>query len=287
MNKLFLLGVGAQKAGTTWLQDHFRRHPLADFGFAKEYHVFDALHVHEAQIRERFLQRRIRAVTEPPDSAAVAARDRQLLRFLGDTRHYFDYFAHLLRPGTGKHLTGDVTPSYAALPAEVLAEIRAQLLKRGFEVRVLFLMRDPVERCISATRFGLRRDGVRDADEAAVLRATYASEGCELRTRYDRTMAAMEQAFPAHERLFMFYEELFTESSMRTVTDFLGVPWMAPDFERRLNVSRNGQSVDSGLRREVFRHYAPVYRYMAAREGAERLSRLWPSYQQFGAELSP
>lgn len=287
MTKVFLLGLGAQKAGTTWLHDHFRRHPLADFGLAKEYHVFDALHVHEAQIRERFLQRRIRAVTDPPAGVAVTDRDRQLLRFLGDTRHYFDYFAHLLRPSSGKCLTGDVTPSYAGLPAEVLADIRAQLLQRGFEVRVLFLMRDPVERCISAVRFGLRRDGLVGADEAEVLRAVYASEGYELRTRYDRTMAAMEQVFPAHERLLMFYEELFTEGSMRTVTDFLGVPWVPPDFERRLNVSRNGQSVDEGLRLDVFRHYAPVYRCMAAREGAERLSRLWPSYQQFGAALNP
>ena len=43
MQKTFLLGVGAQKAGTSWLHDQLNRRRDADFGFLKEYHVFDAL----------------------------------------------------------------------------------------------------------------------------------------------------------------------------------------------------------------------------------------------------
>ena len=39
----FLLGVGAQKAGTSWLHDQLQRRNDVDFGFLKEYHVFDAL----------------------------------------------------------------------------------------------------------------------------------------------------------------------------------------------------------------------------------------------------
>ena len=40
---VFLLGIGAQKAGTTWLHAQLNRRRDADFGFLKEYHVHDAL----------------------------------------------------------------------------------------------------------------------------------------------------------------------------------------------------------------------------------------------------
>ena len=40
---MFLLGLGAQKAGTSWLHAQLNRRRDADFGFLKEYHIHDAL----------------------------------------------------------------------------------------------------------------------------------------------------------------------------------------------------------------------------------------------------
>ena len=40
---MFLLRIGAQKASTTWLHAQLHRRPDADFGFLKEYHIFDTL----------------------------------------------------------------------------------------------------------------------------------------------------------------------------------------------------------------------------------------------------
>ena len=40
---VFLLGVGAQKAGTSWLHQQLQQRSDADFGFLKEYHIHDAL----------------------------------------------------------------------------------------------------------------------------------------------------------------------------------------------------------------------------------------------------
>ena len=52
--KTFLLGVGAQKAGTSWLHDQLNRRHDADFGFLKEYHIFDALELeHFSSFRPR------------------------------------------------------------------------------------------------------------------------------------------------------------------------------------------------------------------------------------------
>ena len=40
----FFLGIGAQKAGTTWLGVYFARHPEVYFSPIKELHFFDAMH---------------------------------------------------------------------------------------------------------------------------------------------------------------------------------------------------------------------------------------------------
>ena len=39
----FVLGVGAQRGGTTWLSRFLNHSPQFERGYRKEYHVFDAL----------------------------------------------------------------------------------------------------------------------------------------------------------------------------------------------------------------------------------------------------
>ena len=53
-------------------------------------------------------------------------------------------------------LTADITPGYAALPAERLAMIRAGFESRGVRPAAVYLLRDPVERIWSAARMDMR-----------------------------------------------------------------------------------------------------------------------------------
>jgi hypothetical protein len=41
-NGTFVLGIGAQKAGSSWLHAQLNRRRDAEFGFLKEYHIHDA-----------------------------------------------------------------------------------------------------------------------------------------------------------------------------------------------------------------------------------------------------
>lgn len=38
----FFLGMGAAKAGTSWVYEYLKRYPNVDFGIRKEYHVWSA-----------------------------------------------------------------------------------------------------------------------------------------------------------------------------------------------------------------------------------------------------
>ena len=44
MEKIFVLGVGCQKGGTTWLYKQLIKSEAVNFGYTKEYHVFDTIY---------------------------------------------------------------------------------------------------------------------------------------------------------------------------------------------------------------------------------------------------
>ena len=157
---VFLLGVGAQKAGTSWLHKQLHSRPDADFGCLKEYHVHDARTI---PALARFRRVDIRA-KEP----RTWIQPRTLMRqwFINNPKRYTDYFTWLLRRPRFRsgpiRLTGDITPSYALLSAETLGEIKTNFEQRGIPVKPVFLMRDPLERLISSQRMKLRKQGLRD-----------------------------------------------------------------------------------------------------------------------------
>ena len=84
----FVLGLGAQKAGSSWLHAQLNRRRDAEFGFLKEYHIHDALTLPEAS----FSNRRMRSL--------IKLRTWVRKRFIAQPQRYYDYFSSLLhRPG--------------------------------------------------------------------------------------------------------------------------------------------------------------------------------------------
>src|SRR5277367_6357383 len=251
--KIFLLCLGAQKCGTSWLHEYLNDHPCADMGFAKEYHVFDALYVDECR---RFLTDKINEGIELLQMGSFPSNEKtgvfKTLDFFQDTDNYFAYFWSLVNNRKEIRLTGDITPSYSALPNSALQLMKDKLSDRGFRVKAVFLMRDPVERCISAMRMNLRNSNtpVTERVEEEKLRTDYRSPQFELRARYDLTIANIESVFAAGDIHYQFYETLFTLPAIESLCDFLTIPAVAPNFDRRTNVSRTGNSIDMELRRE-------------------------------------
>jgi hypothetical protein len=320
----FLLGLGCQKGGTTWLHGYLSRHPQVMSGFTKEYHVLDA-HFHaerrawqDARIadtraliktlgRVPGLHRRRRiAVLE----GAAARYERQ--RWLaGDLGRYVDYFAGLA--AESGRLVYDITPSYACLEGRELAEVRARLEAAGFDVRVVFIMRDPIERAFSAFRMGLSRaeryaawplaaplgEAQRTLDswtrlEAARLRQRLAPPAAKARhspflqsalqginrhrSSYERTIRAAEAAFPQDRIGYFFFETLFGEDSVRRIADLAGIEFVPAPY----TVNRNPTAVRSSMTdfevatlRDAF---AETYAFCAERFGAPFIRGIWRHY---------
>lgn len=163
------LGIGAQKAGTTWLHRMLRLHPDIGMPEQKELHFWD------------------RGST---DTAGIAG------------------YKSLFAPLRG-HARGEITPSYAILPPE-----RITLMHRELPgLRLLYVLRNPIERAWSQARMELARHvdrhGQPPDDISAWLEQRLRSEESISRGDY-ATCLQNWQTYYGRDALRVFiYEEAF------------------------------------------------------------------------------
>ncbi len=126
--KIFVLGVGAQKAGTTWLFDYLSKRGDI-FMPRKEMHYFNIKHKSD---RKRH---------PSPDFAADGSPATA-----GKYRSYREYYRTRV-PEECNHF-GEITPAYAILNKAKYRHIRTLFAN----IRIIFIMRDPVDRFLSQVR---------------------------------------------------------------------------------------------------------------------------------------
>lgn len=235
----FFLGIGAEKAGTSWLHRRLMEHPDVWTPPHKEIHYFDQVHLEDVgtryrQIKYRALQKRVAATTW--EDLAKPGRLSRMRWFAAqglvsdvDDAWYRGLFAEAM---TRYRLVGEITPSYAAIGEKGFRHM-ANLLP---DARIIFLMRHPVDRLWSAVRYfaGRRPDsGVLESPEAMV---SYASRPTNMaKSEYHVTMAQLAEVYPPEQILYAFYEDIFASEEaqldfLRTVCEFLGVDHDAGAF---------------------------------------------------------
>ncbi|MGA8258413.1 MAG: hypothetical protein WB767_17725 [Nocardioides sp.] len=279
----FVLGLGAQKAGTTWLSDYLRSSSQYDYGFRKEYHVLDVVDLASEQwMRTRVLDQADETVSALRGGASPSSDHLLRAAMIADLRVYYDYFASVLRRTGDVRATGDLTPAHALLASKRLTEVREQMDARGVRTVAVLLLRDPVERVWSQARMRLQRsaDDAPGAAEQRLLeefeRPTYT-----LRSRYDLTLQALTASFDPSDTYVGLYEQLFTdggEQASRDLCRLVGIDHVAPDAGRRANPSRrDSDALPDDVTRTIARHFEQAYRTAAARFTDIDLRDVWPS----------
>lgn len=277
MTKTFFLGLGGQKCGSSWIQAYLARQDGSDFGRLGEYQAW------EHSIGGVFARYRAPA---PSMLGKLRSRAKTAFGAPEPARHlrwrlqqnesaYFDYFAKLVA-ARGIARTGDITPSYAGLPAATMDRMRLGFDSRGIAVKVLFSMRDPVDRLRSHLRMEMDKGRLPHSPEnEAPLRAFYASPEAEARSRYDQTLTALESVFAPSDRFVTTFETLFTASCITDLSRFAGVPVDPQAGMRAVNSRARGAALSDDLTAEIAQHYAPVYEAVARR--LPHIIEVWPS----------
>jgi len=264
---VFLLGVGAQKAGTSWLHLQLHNRADANFGFCKEYHIHDALTVPKL-VRYRQQQ-----------GSWLKPRTWRRQSFFKDTGRYYDYFYNLLsKPHI--NLTGDITPSYSCLSANTLTTIKREFTQRGIPIRPVFLMRDPIERVISSQRMKLRKRGQKDpSKEIEALRSLVNKlpERFSIRSNYAHTLGALDEAF-GHENCFIsFYETLFTQENYANLCKFLDINYQEPRWGQKINVSATDTQIPEDILEQLGLWQSPIYHAVKNQLPNVNIESIWPT----------
>jgi len=232
---IFLICVGATKAGTSWLYDHLAGHPDCHLRTVKELHWFDPPESGLGRLQVRTNAAEIARLTGrlAGVSAAQAAHVR---RRMADMQAWNAVFARgpddheayrsYLTDGLGdRRVVADVTPSYALLPEAGLQ----RLTGIAADVRIVYLMRDPVARLWSHMRMLAAREVKPGQDIAAlaVARMDRALAGDDLycggRGDYRACLDRLHAVVAPDRLLAMFTEHLMTPDGVARLWNYLDI----------------------------------------------------------------
>ncbi|MDO5706571.1 MAG: sulfotransferase [Paracoccus sp. (in: a-proteobacteria)] len=162
-----VLCIGAQKAGTSWLAQILGQHPQVWIPPFKETHFFNYQFVpghrywiewhyrnKPAEIRQRHARRQSPIPPEVDQWLTGICAGRRMF-----TNHWYK---RIFAPAPAHAMGADFTPEYSTLPDEGVAHV-AGFLPRA---RVIYLIRDPVDRAVSQLRMNLMREKRRPATVA-------------------------------------------------------------------------------------------------------------------------
>ncbi|MCH7750542.1 MAG: sulfotransferase [Planctomycetes bacterium] len=273
------LGIGAQKAGTGWLYNMLAKHQNIAMPPMKELHYFDEV---ERGVPNRLASRLFdRSVYNRKWRGIFARKTMRLIGFrigIDEFRWYLNYlFGHrsmqwyngLFTDIPGK-LSGDITPAYSILDRPIIKEIHRANPRR----KIIFLMRDPVERLWSQFRMRYLRHRKRSygsINEEEIL--GFLNEPL-LRGEYMRTIRNWSEYFPKDQILFGFYDELKNDRA-----GFIGRIVQFLDLDPHRDVGDMGVIFNKGIHVAIPREYEKVIyrRYLPMLEELSSYFRDYPT----------
>ena len=296
MKKLFILGVGAQKGGTTWLHRQLNSNQNIDLGFRKEYHILDAISDMSQRGENKdfysgFRDRRIKRILELNHAGQLGknlGRQRKRskhialeLAFIDNLDHYFDYFDYLYLKNPEVEAVGDITPNYAILKRSIFRMAKRNLEKRGFTVKVVFLMRDPVERAWSLARMkkrNMEESKQENFDEIKYISKKTLDGFAYMKSSYELTIKNLEKIFEQEDIYYGFYETLFNDKSHEDIQRFLGISIKKFDSGEVFNASPKSTQIPDETNKELVERFQSTYEYMQRRFG-DSMTEIWERYK--------
>lgn len=263
--KTLILGVGAQRAGTTWLYHYLAKHPLVAASPIKELHFFDTWLKPTliGDFDDKF-RRRLERLAERGRQGRMYECLLYRTRMITNRQIYFEYFENLV---TNEPFFCEVTPSYCVLDKPDLEFMKEFVTSRGIKLKLIFLMRDPVDRYLSFLSLRAAKIG-KSGDFLKLLNAPHVMA----RSRYDLIVENLRAVFRSEEVHIGFYEHLFANPNihLRAITDFIGIDYLEPPIEQKLNSLGQKPVVSDAEIKASLQVFAPVYDFVNRMFGAQK-----------------
>jgi len=185
---LNFLGLGAQKAGTTWLYAQLCRHPDIAFPLGKEGHFWNSGQYH------------------PSNMARL--KEKSIADYAG-------------KFNSGR-INGEITPAYSVLPAAIIE----QIYNIFPHLRLIFILRDPIARAWSSALMAVEM-AMMTPDEASDqwFIDHFHSKGSFMRGDYAAALDNWLKFFPREQMLLLQYADIAgePEAILRKVAAHLNI----------------------------------------------------------------
>lgn len=266
--KDYVVGIGAQKSGTTWLFKYLSTRYEVMLSPLKEIHYFDARYREDlCAIWDKTYVNRFKKLVQQqsPEAILTDVTQRDLLdahydrvRMVDDKYFYQHHFEKRVK--AHHQLFGEVTPSYA-----VMNQDGFRAMKETFRnCRVIFLMRDPVYRFWSRLKM-IERDSAkfgRDYKAIDQFETELDDPQNIARSAYHKTLENLREVFEEREQLNMFYEELFDDRAVERLCEFLEMPFKPGDYGERVNVSESTDQPSPEMLKLAANRFDETYAYV-------------------------
>ena len=245
--------IGAQRAGTTWLNRVLKQHPSLWLPPIKELHYFDRL-------------KRSRTWLDPRERRRVRPKslDRWHLSYLLGRRSD-DWYSGLFQKASNSGLiVGEVTPTYALLEKDVLRRI----WRMNNAIKLVFVMRDPLDRVWSEVNNDLRKGLVLTAFTADTALRRAHRPGIAESSAYLDTIERLEAVFPRAQLYYGFFDDLRAqpEAFAANLLSFLGVDAAGVGaLPGPVNVAAGQSAIPDAFAREMAEEYLPMVRALCDR----------------------
>lgn len=267
--KTFLMCVGAQKAGTTWLWHYLRRNPQVDLGFKKEYHTWEVCTTPFFKFLKDELEDKIQKGHNTFEKTTQ-------LSFMNNPQLYFEYFIDKLNT---VNITGDFTPQSSSLSEETFNHIIKTFASADISTKAIYIIRDPVDRLQSMVRMKLLLDDKPNPsydtelmfmDKFALKEAyMYSGDYASLIPKFDRVFNTNIH--------YAVYESMFNDVSTKAITDFLDIDHHPGHYNFNPRPSYWRHQLLKEDRHYFEQMYKPLYDYIANR--FPHVTNLWTYYQ--------
>jgi hypothetical protein len=303
------LGIGAQRAGTSWLYNQLLKHPEVWMPPVKEIHFFDRALSYPSpndlataspynRIFGSKLWERPRTVAGVKKiyELVMTGRFHQAIWWTKWTFGYYNdnWYRGLFSQAKFHKACGEITPSYSLLDDDDIAKIKTI----NPHMKIIFIIRNPIERAWSAIRFHILKGANLKPDSPEKIISVLKHPGMSLRGDYERILDKYMKFFDSSHVLICFFDAIKNDPTglMLQITKFIGIkPYEKIVVNNKIPINPSPDyDMPLMVRDYLYTIYIPTIKRMAEKFGSyaktwdgENICEITQTRENINNELLP
>lgn len=292
-DRYVLLCGGFQKSGTTWMdQEWLGKHPEIHRDIVKEFHVLENVFSDDLRVRQIGANEKIKEIEMLASSHFQTLSEGEnsnllneevinsslLFHFITNPSAYFDYFKNLFDRYKKKCMY-DLTTEHCFVDFGGWVKILKEFARRGIRVKILCMVRDPIERIHSAVRMKAQAkfgEYWTKAQEDEIFTKFSRGYLFQQRTKYNVKIPVYEKVVGKENVFTVFYEELFNGiDDFKELCEFLEISYMKPEIANKVNESKYYYDLTDLTKKWLLEEYQETYDWAEKVFGKDRIRNIW------------